>query len=469
MSFVHLQVASAYSLLSSTVSINGLVHKAKELGYKALALTDKNMMYGAIPFYKACLKENIKPIIGLTADIANDKGETSYPLVLLVKNQIGYQNLLKISSAIGAKSHHGIPLKWLESYSEGLIAITPGITGEVESFLLNDEVNKAKECIKIYQKIFGEDSFYISLQKHGIPSEERTISLIKRISQDTGAPAVVTNDVQYLEKDDHFAHECMGAIRDGVKLSDDDRDVLPAPEYYFKAKDQMVELFSDHVRELENSIKIAEQCELTIPFHQELLPKYPLPKEVSSHEKLTFLCERGLSERLETVSGEYIERLDYELDIIARMGFSDYFLIVWDFMKFARERDILTGPGRGSAAGSLVSYALRITEVDPIKHHLLFERFLNPERVSMPDIDIDFPDHRRDEVIEYVSEKYGSLHVAQIITFGTFAAKAALRDTGRVFGLNMKEQEQLSKLVPNQPGITLQEAFNTSKGFQSHY
>ncbi|MCA1057759.1 DNA polymerase III subunit alpha [Rossellomorea aquimaris] len=464
MSFVHLQIASAYSLLSSTISINGLVHRAKEYGFKALALTDKNMMYAAIPFYKACVKEGIKPIIGLTADIASE--ERSHPLVLLVKNQTGYQNLLKISSAIGAKSKDGLPLKWLSSYSEGLIAITPGINGEIESLLLNGETETAKECIRTYQQMFGRDSFYLSMQNHGLSSEDSLIPLLQQLSDETGAELVATNDVQYLDQEDHFAHECMAAIRDGVKLSEDDRDVLESQEFYFKSKEQMVELFSDHVSALENTMKIADCCHLTIPFHQQLLPKYPLPEGVSALQELTHLCEKGLSERVQPVSDEYIERLDYELEVIGRMGFSDYFLIVWDFMKYAKERKILTGPGRGSAAGSLVSYALNITDVDPIEHHLLFERFLNPERVSMPDIDIDFPDHRRDEVIEYVEGKYGSLHVAQIITFGTFAAKAALRDTGRVFGLNMKEQEQVSKLVPNQLGITLKEAYEKSKGFR---
>ena len=466
MSFVHLQVASAYSLLSSTISINGLVHKAKDSGYKALALTDKNMMYAAIPFYKACLKEGIKPIIGLTADIASDDEGRSHPLVLLVKNQRGYQNLLKISSAIGAKSKEGIPLKWLQSYSEGLIAITPGVKGEIERLLLNGDREKAKERISGFQQMFGRDSFYLSLQKHGLPSEDELIPLVTALAGETGTEMVATNDVQYLDQLDHFAHECMGAIRDGVKLSEDDRDVLESQEYYFKTKDQMVELFSDHISALENTMKIAEQCHVDIPFHQQLLPKYPLPDGESALQKLTHLSEKGLSERVESISDEYIERLDYELEVIGKMGFSDYFLIVWDFMKYAKEQKILTGPGRGSAAGSLVSYALNITDVDPIEHQLLFERFLNPDRVTMPDIDIDFPDHRRDEVIEYVEGKYGSLHVAQIITFGTFAAKAALRDTGRVFGLNMKEQEQLSKLVPNQLGITLKEAYDQSKGFR---
>jgi DNA polymerase III subunit alpha len=462
MSFVHLQVASAYSLLSSTISINGLVHKAKTLGYKSLALTDRNMMYAAIPFYKACVKEGIKPIIGLTADVAVSD-EQSFPLVLLSRNNRGYQNLLKISSAIGAKAPEGIPHKWLNSYSEGLIAITPGLQGEIETYLLNGEEDKAKEAIQLYQRMFGKGSFYISLQKHGLKAEETLHPLLKNIARENGVKMAAANDVRYLDKEDHFAHECMNAIRDGVKLSEDERTVLETEEYYFKTKEQMTELFPDEVEELQNTLRIAEECTVQIPFHQQLLPKYPLPEGVTARHELTRLCETGLSKKLEEVTTEYLERLDYELDVIGRMGFSDYFLIVWDFMKFARERDILTGPGRGSAAGSLVSYALSITDVDPIKHHLLFERFLNPERVSMPDIDIDFPDHRRDEVIEYVEAKYGSLHVAQIITFGTFAAKAALRDTGRVFGLNMKEQEQLSKLIPNQPGITLKDAYEKSK------
>ncbi|BCB05117.1 DNA polymerase III subunit alpha [Bacillus sp. KH172YL63] len=466
MSFVHLQVASAYSLLSSTIPINGLVHKAKKSGYKALALTDKNMMYAAIPFYKACLKEGIKPIIGLTADIASDTEGESHPLVLLVENQTGYQNLLKISSAIGAKAKDGLPLKWLASYSEGLIAITPGIRGEIEKLLLKGKTEQAKAGIETFQKMFGKGSFYLSVQKHGLPEEEELIPLLKSVSAETGAGLVATNDVQYLEQDDSFAHECMGAIRDGVKLSDDDRDVLECEEYYFKSKEEMVELFADHVTELENTMVIADRCHLDIRFHQQLLPKYPLAEGETALEMLTHLSEKGLSEKVGTITDEYIERLDYELEIIGKMGFSDYFLIVWDFMKYAKEQRILTGPGRGSAAGSLVSYALNITDVDPIEHQLLFERFLNPERVTMPDIDIDFPDHRRDEVIEYVERKYGSLHVAQIITFGTFAAKAALRDTARVFGLNMKEQEQLSKLIPNQLGITLNEAYDQSKGLR---
>ncbi len=452
MSFVHLQVASSFSLLSSTISINGLVHKAKELGFKALALTDQNMMYGVVPFYKQCLKEGIKPIIGLTADVAVSETE-AYPMVLLCENMQGYQNLMKISSSIGAKTPAGIPLKWLQSYHEGLIAISPGLKGEVESLLLADDKEQAVEKIRLYQDLFGSSSFYLGLQNHGLPEEEKLLSMILTVAKETGTEVVALNDVRCLEEGEHFALECLNAIRDGVKLDDEERVVLKSSDYYLKPKEAMVDLFGDVPDALENTLKIAERCTVNIPFHQQLLPKYPLPEGVDALSELTKQCERGLHRKVDDVTDLYLNRLDYELNVIGDMGFSDYFLIVWDFMKFSRENGILTGPGRGSAAGSLVSYALDITDVDPLRHDLLFERFLNPERVTMPDIDIDFPDHRRDEVIDYVEGKYGSMHVAQIITFGTFAAKAALRDTGRVFGLNMKEQEQLSKLLPIQTGF----------------
>ncbi|WP_347320134.1 DNA polymerase III subunit alpha [Rossellomorea sp. RS05] len=461
MSFVHLQVASSFSLLSSTISINGLVHKAKELGFKALALTDQNMMYGVVPFYKQCLKEGIKPIIGLTADVAVSDTE-SYPMVLLCENMQGYQNLMKISSSIGAKTPEGIPLKWLHSYHEGLIAISPGLKGEVESLLLADDKEQAVEKIRLYQDLFGSSSFYLGLQNHGLPEEEQLLSMILAVAKETGTEVVALNDVRCLEEGEHFALECLNAIRDGVKLDDEERVVLKSSDYYLKPREAMVDLFSDAPDALENTLKIAERCRVDIPFHQQLLPKYPLPEGVDALSELTKQCESGLHRKVDDVTDLYLNRLDYELNVIGDMGFSDYFLIVWDFMKFSRENGILTGPGRGSAAGSLVSYALDITDVDPLRHDLLFERFLNPERVTMPDIDIDFPDHRRDEVIDYVEGKYGSMHVAQIITFGTFAAKAALRDTGRVFGLNMKEQEQLSKLLPSKPGLTLEGAYQDS-------
>ncbi|WP_456273769.1 DNA polymerase III subunit alpha [Bacillus sp. AK031] len=466
MSFVHLQVSSAFSLLSSTASIKTLVQKAVQSNYRALAITDHNVMYGVVPFYKECMKNGIKPIIGLTADVMSELAETSYPLVLLAKNETGYRNLLKISSVIGTKSPEGIPYRWLKGYGEGLIGITPGIKGEIEQHLLSGDVDKAEAVLVKMQEVFGKESFYLSLQDHGLPEESMIKEKTERLKQKFGIRQVVTNDVQFTEKEDAFAHECLLAIRDGVKLSDDERETLANDHYYFKSKEEMLNLHGDDVDALENTIKIANDCHVEIAFHQNLLPKYPLPEGESADRYLQQVCLNGVKDRGLENKEEYAERLKYELSVIQKMNFSDYFLIVWDFMKFARDQHILTGPGRGSAAGSLVAYVLKITDVDPIRHGLLFERFLNPERISMPDIDIDFPDYRREEVIEYVHKKYGDLHVAQIITFGTLAAKAALRDTARVFGFNSKELEQLSKFVPSRHGLSLKAAYEDSADFR---
>ncbi|EDL65371.1 DNA polymerase III subunit alpha [Bacillus sp. SG-1] len=431
-----------------------------------MAITDRNVMYGVIPFYQECRKNNIKPIIGMTADVMSEREERSFPLVLLAKNNAGYQNLLKISSVIGTKSPEGIPYKWLKGYGEGLIGITPGGKGEIEQHLLAGDINQAEDVVHRMQQVFGEESFFLSLQNHGLEDDRKIEDGIEKLKQKLSIRQVVTNDVQFVEKEDAFAHECLLAIRDGVKLADDDREILPNDQYYFKSRDEMLDLFGSHVDALENTMKVANQCNVEIAFNQNLLPKYPLPAGEEADQYLHGVCMQGLKERgLENIP-DYLDRLEYELTVIQKMNFSDYFLIVWDFMKYAKDQHILTGPGRGSAAGSLVAYALRITDVDPIKHGLLFERFLNPERISMPDIDIDFPDYRREEVIEYVHKKYGDLHVAQIITFGTLAAKAALRDTARVFGFNSKELEQLSKFIPSRPG-SLKSVYDESADFRN--
>ncbi|WP_113928452.1 DNA polymerase III subunit alpha [Bacillus sp. P14.5] len=466
MSFVHLQVSSAFSLLSSTASVKSLVQKAVQQQYRAIAITDRNVMYGVIPFYQECRKNCIKPIIGMTVDVMSESEDRSFPLVLLAKNNAGYGNLLKISSVIGTKSPEGIPYKWLKGYGNGLIGITPGIKGEIEQGLLaGSHENAEAACVRM-QKVFGKDSFYFSLQNHGLQDERIIEEGFQKLSQKHGVKQIVTNDVQFVEKEDAFAQECLLAIRDGVKLADDERETLPNDQYYFKSKDEMLELFGRHVDALENTMNAANECNVEIAFNQNLLPKYPLPPGESADQYLEKVCLQGLKERGLENTGIYMDRLKYELSVILKMNFSDYFLIVWDFMKFAREQHILTGPGRGSAAGSLVAYILKITDVDPIVHGLLFERFLNPERISMPDIDIDFPDYRREEVIEYVHQKYGDLHVAQIITFGTLAAKAALRDTARVFGFNSKELEQLSKFVPSRHGLSLKSAYDESAEFR---
>jgi DNA polymerase III subunit alpha len=463
MSFIHLHVYSAYSLLTSTASVHELIHNAKQKGFKAIALTDRNVMYGTIEFYKLCIKNNIQPIIGLTVDVESEiEKEESFPLVLLAENEKGFKNLLKISSAVQTKAANGIPFKWLKHYAEGLIAITPGIEGEIEQNLLNDQQDQAIEIINKLQFIFGKDSFYLAVQNHGLEKENNLTRRIQIMAEELSIPLVATNRVHYLEQDDMFAHECLLAIKNGDKLQDEHRERLESNQFYLKTETEMLEVFSEIPEALENSITIAKRCMVNIELNKTYLPEFPTANGEPAESYLERLCQKGLKERFPAPTQEHYERLDYELSVINSMKFSNYFLIVWDFMRYARENGILTGPGRGSAAGSLVAYVLYITDVDPLSHQLLFERFLNPERISMPDIDIDFPDHRRDEVIEYVAKKYGELHVAQIVTFGTMAAKAAIRDVGRAFGLNTKELEQLSRRIPTVLGINLEDAYKES-------
>nr|WP_285864795.1 DNA polymerase III subunit alpha [Lederbergia lenta] len=463
--FAHLQISTAFSLLSSTISIPELVEQAKKLNYTALAITDRNTLYGVLPFYQACMKAKIKPIIGMTADVESDE-ENYHPVILLAKDNEGYKNLLKISSAIKTQSKEMISWKWLRAYSNGLIAITPGRQGEIEQHLLENNREKAVVAANKFKEVFGE-SFYLSVQNHGDDTDVNMLDQIKIISKELNIPMIATNDVRYIEKADAFAYKCLTAIRDGVKLAEREQETYDQPEYFLKSQEEMSGLFADAPRALENTIKIVEYCNVMVETNQQLLPKYPLPEEKTSEQMLKDLCLKEMKERCFDNKTHYLERLDYELDVINKMGFNDYFLIVWDFMKYARDQGILTGPGRGSAAGSLVAYMLGITDVDPIEYQLLFERFLNPERISMPDIDIDFPDNRRDEVIEYVVNKYGKDKVAQIITFGTLAAKAAMRDTARVFGFTPKEMEQISRLIPSKLGITLAGAYKESEGFRT--
>lgn len=455
MPFVHLQVKSAYSLLTSAARLDKLVNKAKELQFKAMALTDFQVMYGAVAFYKLCQQNGIKPIMGLSIHVIDD--DIQIPLILLAENNEGYQNLIKISSALQTKSPEGLPKRWLRSYSSGLIAILPGRN----MLNLDCAVNKVEE----YQTLFGPQSFYIGIQLLS-KQEDDVFEHLLKLGNQTNSPLVAINDVCYLEKEDYLAHKCLLAIKNGDKLSDENSDGKDSKEHYLKSANDMVSLFENYPDALENTLKIAERCCVNLDLGVSHLPTYPTPANQSADDYLEELCFKGLEIRLKKKDSIYEQRLKYELNVIKRMNFSDYFLIVWDFMKYAHENNILTGPGRGSAAGSLVSYVLKITDVDPIQHRLLFERFLNPERISMPDIDIDFPDTRRDEVISYVAEKYGKLHVAQIITFGTLAAKAAIRDVGRVMGASPKETDVLSKLIPSRPGISLNDAYKESPTLQ---
>ncbi|MBT2638499.1 DNA polymerase III subunit alpha [Bacillus sp. ISL-39] len=468
MPFIHLHVYSAYSLLTSTATVEQLVRDARAKGFSALALTDRNVMYGTVAFYKECLKNSIKPLLGLTVDVVSETLEDeSFPLVLLAKNNEGFQNLIKISSAVQTKSPEGIPVKWLKHYASGLIALTSGTQGEIEYYLANGEKEKALKTLDLYKQIFGRDHFYLAIQDQGLPGQEELVEQLARVGTETSTPLAASNQVHYLEKEDSFAQECLLAIKNGEKLQDDAREKLGSSEFYLKPAKEVGELFSDYPEALENTLKIAEDCNVMLDFETRHLPKFPVPPGKNADGMLEELCFKGLEERYGNPSQQHKDRLKYELSVIKKMNFSDYFLIVWDFIKYSRERGILIGPGRGSAAGSIVSYVLYITDADPIEHNLLFERFLNPERISMPDIDIDFPDNRRDEVIEYVAAKYGELHVAQIATFGTLAAKAAVRDVGRVFGLNAKELDRLSRLVPSRLGITLKDAIEESAGLRS--
>ncbi len=467
LSFVHLHVYSSYSLLSSTASIADLVQDAKQKGFSAIALTDQNVMYGTIAFYKECLKASIKPIIGLTVMVQSERKDQSYPLVLLAKNQKGFHHLLKISSVVQTNSPSGIPMKWLRGYAEGIIAISPGMKGEIEQSLLSADYEEAFACARMYKNIFPNGHFYLGIQDHGLVMEETLHNGIVKLSKDLQLALVATNEVYYTNKEDSFAHECLLAIKNGQKLADETREKLDNDQYYLKTATEMVNVFSHIPEALENSLRIADACNVMIELNQMNLPKYPSNGVKSSEELLEELCYKGFQERYQNGTDEHRTRLEYELSIIKNMKFADYFLIVWDFMRFSRENGILTGPGRGSAAGSMVAYVLYITDVDPIEHQLLFERFLNPERISMPDIDIDFPDHRRDEVIEYVSEKYGRIHVAQIITFGTLAAKAVMRDVGKIFGLNGKELDQVSRWIPSRPGTSLSTALKESQGLRN--
>lgn len=468
MTFIHLHVYSAYSLLTSTATVEQLVHDARAKGFSALALTDRNVMYGTVAFYKECLKKSIKPILGLTVDVVSEiLDQESFPLVLLAKNNQGFQNLMKISSAVQTKSPEGIPVKWLKHYASGIYAMTPGNLGEIEYYISNGQEENALQTVELYTKLFGKGNFYLSLQNQGLPGQHELTAELAKLGTQTNTPLVAANQVHYLEREDSFAQECLLAIKNGDKLQDDGREKLGSNEFYLKTAAEMGDLLSEYPEALENTLKIAENCNVMLDMESRHLPKYPVQPGQNSDELLEYQCLKGLKERYGNPSAEHIARLNYELSVIKKMKFSDYFLIVWDFIKYAREQGILIGPGRGSAAGSIVSYVLFITDVDPIEHDLLFERFLNPERISMPDIDIDFPDNRRDEVIEYVASKYGELHVAQIVTFGTLAAKASVRDVGRSFGLNMKELDRLSRLVPSKLGITLKEAIRESEGLRS--
>ncbi|TCS96756.1 DNA polymerase III subunit alpha [Hazenella coriacea] len=469
-SFVHLHVHTEYSLLDGAARIEDLVRKAKEQGMKALAITDHGAMYGVIPFYKACLKEGIKPIIGcevyLTSGDYRDrpslKEQKNYHLLLLAETNEGYQNLMKLATEAQLHGFHYRPRidkQLLRRYAKGLIATSSCLSGEIPQALLRDEWMEAKRLVEEYIDIFGKDHFFFELQDHQLQEQQKVNRQLVAWSQEMDIPLIATNDVHYTESSDHEVHDCLLCIGTGQKLSDDHRLRFDSDQFYLKSIEEMNAQFAYVPEALANTVKIAERCQVDLPLGGRLLPYFPVPDGYTSETYLREQCQKGATKRYGVLTEEVQQRLDYELSVIDRMGFNDYFLVVWDFVRFAHEQGIAVGPGRGSAAGSLVSYVLRITDVDPIRYHLLFERFLNPERVSMPDIDIDFNYERRDEVIQYVSEKYGEDRVAQIITFGTMAPRAAVRDVGRVMGLPYKDVDRVAKMIPASPGMTLKRAF----------
>jgi len=480
--FVHLHVHSMYSLLDGLAKIEQLVSRAKELEMPALALTDHGVLYGAIEFYKQCLEAQIKPIIGLEIYLAprsmtdkQPKIDTNpYHLVLLAKNKTGYQNLIQITTAAHLLGYYYKPrvdLAFLKNHAEGLIALTACLRGEIPSALLSGEFERAKELVFRYQEIFGRENFYLEIQDHPNMAEQRLANQrIIELAQKTKAPLVATNDIHYLRPTDQEAHEILLCVQTGKTIQESNRLSMRADDFSFKTVEQMKEAFKEVPEAIENTLKIAQSINLEISLGQFILPRYPLKEGLTEDEYLRQLCEEGLVYRYgKRVPEEVRRRMEEELSVIKATGFSAYFLIVSDFVNWAKRKGISVGPGRGSAAGSLVSYLLRITEVEPLKYDLLFERFLSKEgkRVAPPDIDLDFAEDRRDEVIEYLVKKYGQDHVAQIVTFGTMAARAAVRDVARALGMSYAQGDEIAKLIPF--GTSLEQAFVESPLLAERY
>lgn len=473
--FVHLHSHTSYSLLDGAAKIHEVVKRAKELNMPALAITDHGTMYGVVEFFKACKDEGIKPIIGCEVYVATrnrfdkeqGRDEKPYHLILLVKNQKGYKNLCKLVSLASIEGFYYKPRidrELLEKYHEGLIALSACLGGEVPRHLMKDDYDKALEVALWYNKVFGKGNYYLEVQYHGIREQLIVNQGLRRLAEETGIELVATNDNHYVKREDANIQDVMVCIQTGKRLSDTDRMHFDGSEFYLKSYEEMLEALPDDEKALDKTCEIARMCEFEFDFSKNHMPAFTLPKDFATEKDyLRALCLQGLRERYHSLDDKLYQRLDYELDIINTMGYEAYFLIVWDFINFARKKGIYVGPGRGSAAGSLVSYVLKITDIDPLKYQLLFERFLNPERVSMPDIDIDFCVERRGEVIDYVTEKYGSERVCQIITFGTMGAKGAIRDAARVMDIPLSTVNSICKMIPNELGMTLEKAWQASE------
>ena len=481
MDFTHLHVHTEYSLLDGSAKIKSLVKRAKELGYDSLAITDHGVMYGVIDFYEAARAEGIKPIIGCEIyvspgsrfDRENTRGEERYyHLVLLAENNQGYKNLSKIVSRGFTEGFYYKPrvdMEVLEQYHEGIIALSACLAGEVAVNLRKNNYEGAKEAALRHLKIFGENNYFLEMQDHGLAEQATVNAGVMRLSKELGIPMVVTNDSHYILAEDWEAHDILLCIQTNRKVHEEDRMRYTGGQYYLKSKEEMYELFPYAKEALANTQKIADRCNVEIVFGEQKVPEFDVPDGLTAEEYLEKLCMEGIRKRYNPVTPELMERLTYEINTIKKMGYVDYFLIVSDFIRYAKDHGIAVGPGRGSAAGSIVAYCLEITNIDPIRYNLLFERFLNPERVSMPDIDVDFCYERRQEVIDYVVRKYGKDQVVQIITFGTMAARAVIRDVGRVLDIPYARVDSISKMVPNENNITIDKALKISKDLRTAY
>ena len=481
MSFAHLHVHTEFSLLDGSNKIKEYVSRVKELGMNSAAITDHGVMYGVIDFYREAKKQGINPILGCEVYVAPNSrfdreitggDDRYYHLVLLAENEEGYANLTKIVSKGFVEGYYYKPRvdkELLRKYHKGIIALSACLAGEVARFLTKGLYEEAKKTALEYQEIFGEGNFFLELQDHGIPEQGLVNQQLFKMSEETGIELVATNDIHYTYAEDAKPHDILLCIQTGKKLSDENRMRYDGGQYYVKSEEEMLRLFPYAKQALENTQKIADRCHVEIEFGVTKLPKYDVPDGYTSWEYLQKLCYEGLEKRYGDPSQELKDRLSYELETIHQMGYVDYFLIVWDFIKYAKDHGISVGPGRGSAAGSIVSYCLEITTIDPIRYQLLFERFLNPERVSMPDIDVDFCYERRQEVIDYVTRKYGKDCVAQIVTFGTLAARGVIRDVGRVMDLPYAYVDSISKMIPQELGITIDKALKMNPDLKKLY
>ena len=480
MSFVHLHLHSEYSLLDGACRIDQLMERVKELGQTAVAITDHGVMYGCIDFYKAAKAAGVKPIIGCEVYVAR-RGMTDkvhgldndpYHLVLLCENRKGYENLCYLVSEAFIHGFYGKPrvdLELLAQHHEGLIALSACLAGAVPQYLMNEDYEGAKNYALKLSEIFGEGNFFLELQDHGIDEQRPVNQGVQRLARETGLPLVVTNDAHYLRREDAKMQDVLLCIQTGKTVDDQNRMKFQTEEFYVKSEEELRELFPGLDEAFENTGKIADRCNLEFTFHEYHLPAFPVPQGYTNEGYFRELCYNGFRERYPDQPKEYADRLEYEIGVISSMGYVNYYLIVWDFIRYAKEQGIPVGPGRGSGAGSIAAYCMHITEVDPMKYSLIFERFLNPERVSMPDFDTDFCQERRQEVIDYVMRKYGTDHVAQIATFGTMAARGAIRDVGRALNFTYAETDIVAKLVPGTPHITLKEALEVSPKLKELY